>query len=152
MHLFRKKCLPLQGDFNVIRMTKTVTSPEQGNKLISLGISRMSADFFWSKMRFIPEVSPNGPKFSVVERENFLLYTINSPFYRIDAYAWSLASILDILHVQPYPKLVQDASGWRCRVNTVIGGIEGEYGTGYYSEAIDACVEMIAFMKMNGLM
>lgn len=133
-------------------MAAVVTTPEQGNKLISLGISRMSADFFWSKQRFTSKTSPDGPKISVIEREYYSLYKINSPFYRIDAYAWSIASLLEILHVHPYPKLVQDASGWRCRVNTVIGGIEGEFGTGYYSEPIEACVEMIAFMKMNGLL
>jgi len=133
-------------------MAKTVTSPEQGNVLITLDISPESADFFWSKQWLTTEPSPDEPKLSIVEREDYSLYTINNPFYRIDAYAWSLAALMKMLRMPPYTSLDQDNTGWYCMACRMTDGKFEEITTCLHEEPLDACVEMIKIFKEKGLL
>ena len=107
-------------------MNKICTSIDQSQKLIELGIDINTAD-----MRYSP-LNPDIP-----------WVWVGKPLIEKDAIpAWSLSALMDVLD---RGILFKTPQGWACQSYIDFKAITSEY----YSNPIDACVEMILKLKEN---
>ena len=107
-------------------MNKIYTSIDQSQKFIELGIDINTAD-----MRYSP-LNPDIP-----------WVWVGKPLIEKDAIpAWSLSALMDVLD---RGILFKTPQGWACQSYIDFKAITSEY----YSNPIDACVEMILKLKEN---
>lgn len=127
-------------------MNNICTSLEQSKKLIELGIDVNTADMFWDTAEPLERIVPTVGSIS--------------DYYDMEDWAipaWSLSALLGLM-----PKLYEfenDPNDGGCQPNLCKGWDNNQwhivyrssiYITEWYDNPIDACVEMVCWLKENG--
>ena len=131
-------------------MSKICTSIEQSKKFIELGIDVNTADFMWE---YNPDKETYWNKPTIIPIDDYIFVN--------DIPAWSISALLSAL---PFHLIVNNRSyafsmvkgfnkngeTYAIKYYATINSAFYYHMTDFYNDPIDACVEMISWLKENG--
>ena len=130
-------------------MTKICTDISQSQKLIELGIDANTADMCWANHLFNAFLSSWRIESTPPQEYKNLLDSFAVRGYLIEP-AWSLSALLDILptlerkgYQKAKPQLLYNVAINKWIVDSHV------YTTNVYDNPVDACYEMVCWLKEN---